>query len=287
MKNISNSSFYVHLAQKLLWQLLGCIIPTLMGVVASFTTVKEWILTNSPNWLKTCLTTGWCQILLIILGAIVIPSIVYCTIEYIGYRKKKTGYEILLHLMSNIGKVVEKKRHRFRDIRNCHLKSDATIFRKITKPDEQIPQLCQALCLMMQFMTNNEDVKSTLFHCKKGEIIETMAVCGEDELKAQLCDLNKHSLAKHVLVTGKPVLVNDTDGEENFYKPMGCKTKAIYIHPIYEGNEILFILSFSSQQKDVFNKKHMKKYEVIIEEFSNRIMLEWHLRALLRQNKNG
>lgn len=258
-----------------------------MGILASSTTAKEWVLINSPGWIRTCLTTGWFQVLLIVLGSIVIPAIVYCSIEYYEYRKKKTGYDILLYLMSNIGKVVEKKRKRFKSIREANLKSDSAIFRHITKPDEQIPQLCQALCLMMQFLTNENDVKSTLFYCKKGEIVKTMAVCGEDDLRAQLSDLNNHSLAKHVLDTGKFVLVNDTDKEPKFYKPMGCRTKAIYIHPIYEGGKILFLLSFSSPQRNTFNAEHISKYESIIEEFANRIMLEWHLFALLKQRNNG
>lgn len=286
MTNINNTSFKNNIIQKLGWQLFGCIIPTLMGIVASSSTVKEFILDRSPGWLKTCLSTGWMQVLLILIGAIVIPLTIYYIIEYNEYRKRKTGYEILLYLISNIGKVVEKKRHRFRDIRNSNLKSDVAIFRRITKPVEQISQLCQSLCLMMQFLTNNKEVKSTLFRCKKGEIIETMAVCGEDELKARITELNKRSLAKQVLVSGKSIIASNVDNEVNFYKPKGCKTKSVYIHPIYEGDEVLFIVCFTSQQKNTFKKNDIRKYEDIIEEFSNRIMLEWHLLVLLKQNKN-
>lgn len=283
MKNIVETELLNPILKKLFYQLLGCISPAVMGIVFSSSTAKSYILSESPKWLSNLLTTGWIQIVLIVIGAVLIPSFTYFIIEYCDQRKKKTGYGILLNLISNIDNVVQHKRQRFKTIKENKPKSDSVIFRKITQPIEQISCLCQALCFMMRFLTNDENIKSSIFCCCKGKIERCLAVCGEDTMRSNLSELNSRSLAKVVLEKGEPVLSNDVSKNEEFHKPRGCRTKSICIFPIYEGSQILFILCFSSCKKGTFNHEQLDKYEKIIEEFSDRIMLEWHLLELTQK----
>lgn len=104
--------------------------------------LKKWILQNVPEWLHYILVNGWIQILLIFLGTVVIPCIIYTLIEYSESRKRKSGYDILLWLITY--KAVKLKRQRLRKIRESNYKSDRTTFRNITKPELQIENLCEA-----------------------------------------------------------------------------------------------------------------------------------------------
>lgn len=285
MKNILEKNYKKDIRKKILRLLLGSITPTVMGIIISSSTIKTWILEVSPSFLENILTTGWIQFSTIIIATIIIPAYIYYLIEKKEYTKKKTGYEILLNLVSNIDNVVEKKRLRFKSIKENNLKSDSAIFRKITQPLQQISYICQALCHMMRFITNDENIKTAIFYCDNNQLEKLFAVCGEDNIKANIDDLNKHSLAKSVLTDGKPLIVNDTEKENKFHKPKGCRAKAISIFPIYEGNNIIFILCFSSHEKDIFNEDYMEQYEKIIDVFTSRIILEWHLFELLNSKR--
>lgn len=166
MKNIIKNTFFGFICKKLLYQLLCCISPTLMGLIISSTTAKHWILNHVFEGIKSLLTTGWIQIILIIIGSIVIPIIVFVIIEKIEFKNKKSGYDTLLYLMSNIDNVVEEKRQRYKIVKESNFKGDGTIFRNISKPKDQIKSLCKAFCLMMRFLTNDDGVKSSIFYCK-------------------------------------------------------------------------------------------------------------------------
>lgn len=268
-------------------QLLCYITPTLIGVILSLHSAKEWILQIVPEWLHNILVNGSVQLLIIFLGSVVIPCTIYCFIEYFEFRKRKSGYEILLCLITNIDKAVKLKRQRFRKIRENNYKSDKTIFRSITKPELQIEYLCEAICVIMRLWTNDEEVKSTVFYCKNNKLADVLAVCGEDRIKPNIQELNNKSLAKYALQTRCSQIVNDVDRNNYFIKPCGCKAKSAFIIPIYDGGDAAFVICFTSPNINCFDKKEIKRYEVVIEEISSRMMLEWHLYELLKQGENA
>lgn len=285
MKNIKDPDIRKEIKNKLIRQLCVCSIPTIIGFVLSSSTVKRSLLYVLPDWLGNILVIWWVQFLIIIVAGLFVPmSIIYIN-EVSGYYKKKAGYEILLSLISHIDAVVEKKRLRFKGIKENSPKSDSAVFRKITKPDEQISVLCSSLCSMMRFLTNNNNVKSSLFLCRNGIINSVLAVCGEDEIKSSIEELNKNSLAKKALDEGRYILVEDTDNDESFYKPKGCNAKSAVVFPIFDGGRILFVLCFTSSQKNIFLLSDVRNYNAIIDEFKYRILLEWHLYELLHRNK--
>lgn len=187
--------------------------------------------------------------------------------------------------MSNIDNAVKEKRQRYKEARNSKYKTDGTIFRNISKPRDQIKSLCRAFCLMMQFLTNDEMVKSSILYCKNSKIGDVLAVCGEDSIKCKIEELNNKSLAKDVVEKGKSIIINDTDKSELFYKPKGCRAKSALAMPVFDGNELVFVVCFSSPNKSCFKEKRIAKYERIIEEISDRVLLEWHLHELLKMGK--
>lgn len=185
--------------------------------------------------------------------------------------------------MSNIDNVVKEKRLRYKSVRNSNYKTDGTIFRNISKPRDPIKYLCKAFCVMMRFLTNDEAVKSSILYCKNSKIGEILAVCGEDSLKCNVEEFNNSSLAKDVVEIGKSIIINDTDESEKFYKPKGCKAKSALAMPVFDGDELVFVVCFSSPNKKCFREKELLKYEKIIEEISDRVLLEWHLHELLKK----
>lgn len=286
MEKIKEVDIKKEIRNKLIQHLYGCLAPTIIGLVLSSSTVKYWILKISPDWFTNILTIGWVQFLIIIFGGMIVPLFIFYKIELSEYNKKKTGYEILLRLISYIDDVVREKRIRFKDVKNNTLKSDSAIFRNITKPQEQISYLCSSLCLMMRYLTNDDYVKSSLIYCNNNKLDRVLAVCGEDEIKSSLQELNKKSLAKKSLDEGNCFLVEDTDKDDTFHKPKGCNAKSAIVFPIYDGARILFILCFTSSKKQVFLLPQIEKYKAIINEFEYRILLEWHLYELLRKNSD-
>lgn len=287
MKNILSQAFGKYIKTKLLMQLLCYITPALMGVILSSYSAKEWILHNIPEWLHNILINGWTQFLLIIIGTVAIPCAIYSLIEYSEFRKRRSGYDILLCLITNIDKAVKLKRQRFRRIRESNYKSDKTIFRSITRPDLQIENLCEAICFIMRLWTKDEEVKSTVFYCKNNKLANVLAVCGEDKIKPKIQELNNKSLAKYALQEGRSQIIDDVDQNEYFIKPYGCKAKSAFIIPIYDGGDAVFVICFTSPNTNCFDKNEMKRYEAVIEEISSRMMLEWHLYELLKQGENA
>lgn len=285
MKNILDKTYKSIVGKKLLYQVFCCISPTAMGIILSSSATKTWIINNVPEWMRNLLLAGWFQVVLIILFGIIIPCLISGLIEYLEYKNKRTGYEILLCLMSNIDNAVKEKRQRYKEVRKSKYKTDSTIFRNISKPRDQIRSLCRAFCVMMQFLTNDEMVKSSILYCKNSKIGDVLAVCGEDSIKCQIEELNNKSLAKDVVEKGKSIIVNDTDKSELFFKPKGCRAKSALAMPVFDGNELLFVVCFSSPNKDCFKEKRIAKYEQIIEEISDRVLLEWHLHELLKMGK--
>lgn len=285
MKNILDKTYKDIVGKKLLYQIFCCISPTTMGIILSSSATKTWIINNVPEWVKNLLLAEWFQVVLIILFAIIIPCLIYGLIEYLEYKNKRTGYDTLLCLMSNIDNAVKEKRQRYKEARNSKYKTDGTIFRNISKPRDQIKSLCRAFCLMMQFLTNDEMVKSSILYCKNSKIGDVLAVCGEDSIKCKIEELNNKSLAKDVVEKGKSIIINDTDKSELFYKPKGCRAKSALAMPVFDGNELVFVVCFSSPNKSCFKEKRIAKYERIIEEISDRVLLEWHLHELLKMGK--
>lgn len=285
MKSILDKTYIGVIGKKLLCQLCYCISPTVMGIVLSSSAIKIWILNIVPEYARGLLKTGWIQFFLVVLFALIIPCLVYVLVEYLEFRNKKSGYDTLLYLMSNIDNVVKEKRQRFKEARNSNYKTEGTIFRNISKPRSQIKCLCQAFCLMMQFLTDDEMVKSSILYCKKSTIGDVLAVCGEDSIKCKIEELNNQSLAKEVVDTGKPIIINDTDKSAIFFKPKGCRAKSALALPIFDGNELVFVVCFSSPNKGCFKENRIAKYERIIEEISDRVLLEWHLHELLKMGK--
>lgn len=285
MKNILDKTYKGVVYKKLLYQVFCCISPTAMGIILSSSATKTWIINIVPERIRNLLLAGWFQVVLIILFGIIIPCLISGLIEYMKYKNKRTGYEILLCLMSNIDNAVKEKRQRFKEVRKSKYKTDSTIFRNISKPRDQIRSLCRAFCVMMQFLTNDEMVKSSILYCKNSKIGDVLAVCGEDSIKCQIEELNNKSLAKDVVEKGKSIIVNDTDKSELFFKPKGCRAKSALAMPVFDGNELLFVVCFSSPNKDCFKEKSIAKYEQIIGEISDRLLLEWHLHELLKMGK--
>lgn len=281
MKNIIRSSNFYIVITKLLVQIICCISPTIIGIVLSLPKAKEWIINHLPKDVGEFLKIGWIQLLLIFISTMIIPCLIYLLVELRNINGRRSGYDTLLCLMSNIDKVVESKRQRFKNARERNYKSDATIFRNITKPREQITSLCEAFCLMMRYLTNDYSVKSSIMLCVNSEISEILAVCGEDTVKCSVAQLNRSSLAKSALTQGRSQIVKNTKRSNVFNKPKGCKAKSALAVPIYDGDKIMFIICFSSVNLRCFKKKSLGIYEKIIEEISDRVLLEWHLYKLL------
>ena len=268
-------------------ELLCYIVPTLMGVILSSSAAKAWVLSVTPKECAAMLTYGWVQILLILLGTVIVPCLIFICIEYFEFGKRKTGYEILLCLITNIDNVVKEKRARFRRVRESRYRSDQTIFRSITKPMEQIEFLCQAACFIMRLWTNDDEIKCTVFYCKDNKIENILAICGEDKIKVGIPELNKNSLAKKALQDAHSQIIENTEKDDAFIKPRGCKAKSAFVVPVYDGSEAVFVICFSSPNKRCFRMKEQKRYDSVIDEISSRLMLEWHLFELLKQGNHG
>ena len=60
-----------------------------MGVILSSTQCKAWILNITPKRCATIFTHGLIQFIIIFLGTVIVPCIIYIFIEYLEFRRKK------------------------------------------------------------------------------------------------------------------------------------------------------------------------------------------------------
>lgn len=274
-----------HLVLKKVIQQVFCgLCPAFLGVVLSSSMAKTWILTNSPLFLKNLFCNGKFQLIIILVVCIAIPCIIIASIESSSFKKNKSGYDILLNLLNDIDDVVDEKRDRFKRVREEMPKSDATIFKSITKPLEQIAKQSKALCDVMRYMTNDL-LKSTTFYVNGNNIVRSLAVIGEGDIKPDINELNSKSIAREVIDSGKCILENNIEkAKHDFYAPKGSTIKSIFVYPVFEGKDIRFLLCFTSKNKDAFNNKDIDKYTTVISEFTKRMLLEWHLFHLVTHN---
>ena len=286
MKNILEHQTWKSLQIELERGLICGAAPTTLGIILSSARAKSFIYINSCETLQSLYKENWFQFVTIIIIAIFVPTILNYWIEYRKYRSQNNAYELLLNVITNLDNVVEYKRNRFRNVKKQHLRSAGAVFNNITRPGEQIIQICKALCIVMKKITKEDDLKSAIFYCKDNKVHSLMAVFGEDEIKVTIDQLNEKSIAKKCIAEGNPLIINDTEKESDFYKPQGCQAKSIFVVPIYDGAKIVFLISFSSTNKSCFDNKHLNLYNKIIEEYSSRILLEMHLLDLLKQTNH-
>lgn len=283
MNTVKNIEKHIVL-KKVVQQAVCGLCPAFLGGVLSSSMAKTWIITNSPSFLRNLLCNGIFQLIIILIVCIAIPCFIIASIENNSFKENKSGYDTLLNLLTDIDDVVDEKRNRFKRVREKMPKSDATIFKSITKPLEQIARQSKALCDVMRYITNDL-LKSTTFYVNDNRIVRSLAVIGESDIKSDINKLNKKSIAREVLNSGKCILENDIEKSKHaFYSPKGSTIQSIFVYPVFEGSDIRFLLCFTSKNKNAFNAKDVEKYSTIITEFTKRMLLEWHLFHLVTHN---
>lgn len=173
--------------------------------------------------------------------------------------------------------------------RNCiyQLESDPNFtitLSDIVKPTEQMLKIFQGITYIFRKITNNDGLKVSIIECRNGEI-HNYLYQSDDEARTSIEELSKRrSTAKQCMAKKKMIIYEKTGSLLQRQWFVGDKTriKSIVCFPVISGKETLYVISLTSKEEKTFLEKSRKKYDLIFEQLSYRILLESYLSKILQ-----
>ena len=246
--------------------------------------------------------------LLIIVGAYLYVAFlkgVYAAIEHYSKPERELGRKECIAILQALDNVVSEKCRRFGDdlkITKKGAKHDAaSIFLSITRPDQQIALLVEAVRTVFSFLDEtNALFRIGLLSVKEGKPTEWLAFSPTAHPpRTAASDLSAPgSCVSSAIRTKSIVVVQDiqkeikkrTKGERRFMKgntqptDQGSQLCFPIIHA--SSGNVEYVLSIAGNKRDCLIEEHAELYAWILEHFVLRISLEHNL-VLLREMANG
>ena len=205
-----------------------------------------------------------------------------------GHMNKETE-NLNVRILDSFNTAVNKKANRFRKVYETKKEggmSDATVFKRITQPTEQIKVLCESLLVIFRQIIDSDKIKLTAITCRNNEM-SNFVFHSDHKPKITVEELRKlKSTAKRCLSDRRSILISRiSNSSEDFVQgKVKSNIKSIYCFPVALEREVSFVLSFSSSKAGAFTEKFHPLYDSIIGEFENRFTLEWYLDQIKSNN---
>ena len=257
-------------------------LPTTISLIYTIPPFKEFVkkILDFLGLLNYCKQH---QILLIILIVIIIPILI--TIRTINKDNKKDKQfknlnDCLKLLNVCIDDVVKTKTKRFVDYANNETLQKEKIFLDITRPDIQMTQIISQLNIFFRMKYQDETINVNLLKVQDRNRIEHfVSLSGQKTDDSILC--KKESTAKACFNSKEICIIENTDKEHShFVQSDNKKIKSIICYPIQIDSKVKYIISITSSRTKTFKKSQKELYEYVLEQFSNRIILENSLDTL-------
>lgn len=188
--------------------------------------------------------------------------------------------EILIKILHGISLIVNNKKKRFFNSKNKNFENSLDYYLDITQPEIQIGGICDTITNLFKSITNEDSIKLTLISCKDNKL-DSYLVMPDENSSVNLDDLNNHkSTARHVMKNKKICIIEDVQNLKKstpFWKSSNLKIKSLIAYPICCGSNTTFVMCISAKKINVFTNKDSDKYQFLLNEFSQRILLESYL----------
>ena len=197
---------------------------------------------------------------------------------------------IYKRLLVVLNQVLELKRKRFKGFLDGYKSekiNDYDIFENITQPLAQMVKIFEGISYNFSKHCNNENIKISIIKCKNNRL-HNYTYHSDDLPNIDVTELQKQkSTAKQVLATKKMIIIESTEKcGKIWYYSNNSEIKSLICYPVKVGSVIEYIISVSSKTIDEFKVKERSTYELILDELSNRIILEHYLEQI-KDIKNG
>ena len=188
--------------------------------------------------------------------------------------------KFLKKIMHGISTVVDNKKKRFHTSKNKDLGNSGAFFQDITQPELQIANICTTITNIFKSITEENNIKLTLISCKEKHLI-SYSYISDDSSSVNITELDSHNTtAREAMRKQKMFIIEDVDkikGRIPFWKTTNSKIKSLISYPICCGGNTVFVLCIAAKSAKTFKNDETKKYQFLLEEFSQRILLESYL----------
>ena len=225
----------------------------------------------------------------VIVSLFIVPGIIYYVINRVDVGKMQLKRKVMNETLSGIENIMRAKKERFNAINNERQRNvrETNVFRKVTQPRLQILEIFKNSVDVFRKVCENTSIKGSLIECQNNEIKHYFAQTdinpgiNIDELKRY------NTTARYVLQTKELGIVEDTRYPEKVpYYKKSKKCKSIMCFPVVDGENVIFIISFTASSYGCFKEKMREHYHFIFNEFGSRLILENYLLQLKRRTCN-
>lgn len=158
----------------------------------------------------------------------------------------------------------------------------------VIKPTEQMSKIFEGLMYIFKKLTNNDHIKVSIIECKEQKMHKYLYK-SDDDARTEISELNeKRSTAKQCCTKKRLVIYDSTANliRRNWFYGDKTRIKSIMSYPVMSGKKILFVISVTSKEENTFKEVERKKYELIFDQLSYRLMLESYLSSLLKKQND-
>ncbi len=292
--NLQNSSFYRYFFKQLF-----------ITIILTFS-INFLLNNNQDNFQKLCKYlpdsfVGFCQknsldIVLMILFVLLALNLLNATIQHVAKKIPKLEIHNILNLFETINIVVDNKSKRFRSFLEEYMadkdNSKKNIFQEITKPDQQIGLLINALKTYFENQSNNTIAyKVGLVRIIEGKIADWSAYCPEEYQPRTTIEQLSHpsSAIMQAIKTRNSILISDIQNEllkkqkQNRKMIKGNRPLdeegSILVDPIISPTtkNVEYVITVAGDSKNSLTEGNLEIYRWILTNFRQRIILEHNL----------
>lgn len=155
----------------------------------------------------------------------------------------------------------------------------------VIKPTEQMSKIFEGIMYIFKKLTDNDHVKVSIIECQSQKMYKYLYK-SDDDARIGIDELNeKRSTARQCCAKKRLVIYESTSNliRRNWFYGDKTRIKSIMCYPVMSGKNILFVISLSSKEEKTFKESERKKYELIFEQLSYRLLLESYLSRLLKK----
>lgn len=154
----------------------------------------------------------------------------------------------------------------------------------VIKPTEQMSKIFEGFMYIFKKITDNDHIKVSIIECKDQKMSKYLYK-SDDDARTDIEELNeKRSTARQCCAKKRLVIYDSTANliRRHWFYGDKARIKSIMSYPVMSGKKILYVISVTSKVENTFKEKERKKYELIFEQLSYRLMLESYLSTLLK-----
>jgi hypothetical protein len=268
---------------------LEMLLPTFIPIFYTVDVIRNNVvsfLKNYVNIVYLLLHPTWVQILVIFAVFFVIPLMKLYRVQKNSEIMKSS--EEMLSLLASISLVVGEKQRRFFNWSQQNETEPSKIFFNITQPIVQINKIVVGIQMFFQEVLNDKSLECYLLNIENGDVSSMKAhTCCSGKPKIEASFIKSNSYVKNCLTKNCVAIAENVDENKVdtlFNQGEIGKIRSALCFPVKDGCNVLYLCVVSSEKCTIKNDQK-RLFSYVLEQFSQRILLESYLEKLLEKTK--